>query len=194
MTRTTPKGALSALFEVPAERSIVMPYRYRVNAPRALVWDQLINLEQIYTQTSPAHRFFSVRGGGPLSAGSVMDCEENVAGEQVVHIFKMDRFVPGECVAYTSQDSVTTTPGGQKFHSRVHCSFILEDAGADDCATVIDFCVIVVLPNRFYRMVARMIGTEATWRPHIVEESLSLARILDRKFLLQGASAPTTLD
>jgi|LakMenEpi03Aug12_release.lakeMendotaPanAssembly.Ray.scaffolds.fasta_scaffold160692_2 hypothetical protein len=186
MTVAEPSVSINSLFDFPVYRAIVMPYRYRVNAPRDLVWDQLINLGQIYTQTSPAHLFLRVRGGGPLSAESVIDCEENVDGEHVRHVFKMDRFVPGETVAYTSTDSVTTMPNGQKFKSKVHCSFVLADAEADSPATDIDFCVIVVLPNRMIRMIASMLGTEATWKPHIVEESLGFARLMDRKFLLQN--------
>lgn len=183
-----PAGVKGTLYSVPEKRSIVMPYRYRVNAPRALVWNQLVNLEQIYTQTSPAHLFFRVRGGGPLTATAAIDCEETVEGEHVRHVFKMDHFTPGETVAYTSEDSVTTTSGGQKFHSKVHCSFVLEDADAQALATDIDFCVIVVLPSRIHRMVARMLGTEAIWKPHIVEESLGFARLMDRMAPTRTAS------
>lgn len=175
-----PAGVTRTVYSVPAKRSIVMPYRYRVNAPRSLVWNQLVHLEQIYTQTSPAHLFFRVRGGGPLCAVAVIDCEETVEGEHVRHVFKMDHFMPRKMIAYTSEDSVTTTSGGQKFHSKVHCSFVLEDANSQESATDIDFSVIVVLPSRIHRMVARMLGTEAIWKPHIVEESLGFARLMDR--------------
>ena len=149
----------------------------------------LIHLEDIYTLTSPAHHFFRVRGGGPLTATSVIDCEETVEGEHCRHVYEVDRFEPESMVRHTSAKSVTTMPDGKTFHSRVHCHFILSDARVDDApATEMDFGVAIVLPSRIHKFVARMMGTETVWKPHVCEESLGFARLADRACLTRGAS------
>lgn len=166
----------------PAKRSISMPYFYQIKAPRSYVWDRILRLEEIYMQTSAAHHFFCVRGGGLLTNSSVIDCEETVEGEHVRHMYVVDHFVPGQSIHYTSEDSVTTMPGGRAFHSRVQCSFDLFDGeGTDGPETNVGFCVTIVLPSRIHLFVARVMGTEAVWKPHIVEESLIFARVMERE-------------
>ncbi|MFM8701170.1 MAG: SRPBCC family protein [Hyphomicrobiales bacterium] len=174
--------------DLPASRSIVLSYRYTVNAPRSFVWAYLIELEKIYSQTSPAHKHFRVVEGGPISASSVIECGEVVDGEHAEHVYHVNRYEPDTALHYVSPDSVTTMPDGKKFKSSVYCSFDLTDAGTTGTdLTQIDFAVIIVLPNRMYRFFAKLMGTVTTWQPHIVEESLSFARIVDRAFFDQQA-------
>lgn len=159
---------------------ILMEYKYSINSSRNNVWNTLIRLEEIYHKTSPAHHFFRVRGGGPLAEKSVIDCEETVDGQHVKHVFQMDRFEENSCIVYSSKKTITTMPNGNVFNSETICCFYINDVDVLDLnKTDLYFAVLLVFPNPVIRFVASLLGTYGTWKPHIVEESLNLARIIE---------------
>lgn len=161
------------------KHSIPMVYHYTISARRQNVFDQICNLENIYSEMSPAHELFKVRGGGELNSTSVIDCEETVDGEHVKHVYVMEEFIQNEFIYYIS-DSVTTLPSGMKAKSKVHCYFKLNDSKEN--GTDVEMAVIIQFSNSINKLFGKLFGTEKVWRPHQVEENLNLARIIESNY------------
>ena len=174
-----------------ATPSLDRPHSFRLDARRTIdapiehVFRFLTHeIPHCYTLLSRGHERFDVEGGGPLVLGSVVDCRETTANQEVRHRYRVVAFDAPRRLHMASTPSTTfvhlpdrTIEGASETLVRY------ELAPREDGRTSLAMTIVIALDSVWTKVLASLSGTRRLWGEHQQGE-------LDRLVTLVEATSP----
>lgn len=155
--------------------AIVIAHTIPVAAQADTMAQFFLHLDEYYLQLSPGNRKFSVRGGGPLSKGSLIDDEEEAGGQYATHLYTVLSATDSGLTMLSNPSIVRSGDLTMAVPTRVRFDWKpAEGGGTILVGSRVELCFDSVLD----RFVASRLGTEAIWQDHVVGEMQTAARLI----------------
>jgi len=159
---------------IPEYRSAVKKsYTITVPGSTESVYNFIINdFSELYRETSEAHDYFTIRGGGAMKPGCIIDCAEAVKNQSIVHEYVVEEMVKNTSIFYYSKPSRSIARIGKKEiegTSNVYVYWHLEEMNENE--TKVKFTVFTQFNSLFEKfMINSVLGKFKPWKKHFIEE------------------------
>jgi|GEM_PF-2409536 len=171
--------------EIPKHKSAVKKiYNITVPGSAEKVYNFIINdFSRIYRETSDAHDYFIIRGGGAMKPGCIIDCAEAVKNQSIVHEYVVEEMKKNKSIYYYSKPSRSIAKVGKKEiegESNVYVYWLLEEINGSE--TKVTFTVITQFNSSFEKfMINSVLGKYRPWKKHFIEEMEGFKSVYTKK-------------
>ncbi len=127
----------------------------------------LSHLDKYYLKLHKGHRKFEVRDNQQFGVGAMIDDGEEVGGQYVTHVYRIEEVVANRYIKIVSKRSIVKTKGFE-FPTTVIVEFKIDKTAKGK--VLLYSSIAIGFDNAFMKLVAKLFGTEGIWQEHLEEE------------------------
>jgi hypothetical protein len=129
------------------------------------------NLQTLYSKLAKGHKKFEIKGGGEITEGAVIDCQEVAGNQEVHHRYEVKRVVPNKLIHYSSCPTRAFVRTPWRTIEGESDTFIYYDLSKRSSnETLLTLTIIIQMPGSFKKFLATITGSGRLWANHLTEE------------------------
>jgi hypothetical protein len=160
--------------EIPKyKHAVIMNHNIIINVGAEEIYNFIADeFSKVYTKTSNGHEYFTVRGGGEMQVGSIIDCKETADNQSIVHKYVVSEMIENERIFYYSKPSYSNTQLKKKIIEGQSNTYVYWDfKEKNDKETAVTIYIIVQFKNGFEKfLINNLFNGLKPWKKHCVEE------------------------